>query len=282
VDESAAARLRRFVFAYDRLLPLDVRSASERVDGGVCGVELSLLSVHGQRVPAVVTRPAGSGRRPALLLQHGGGRSKDERLIVRTMDRWARAGFVCLAIDAPDHGARAGDAPIPAAEARRSLPYRQRDNRVQNVVDLRRAIDFLETLDCVDRSRLGFWGISMGVSVGVPFVAVDERVKAACFALGGSRSRRRLEGVPDADLDLMAAVVDALPCASAIAPRPVLMLNGRDDATVPTGAAEELFAALGAPKELRWFATGHRVTAAMLSASLRFFIETLGPVVGAP
>jgi cephalosporin-C deacetylase-like acetyl esterase len=47
------------------------------------------------------------------------------------------------------------------------------------------ALDAVLTLACVDGERVGYWGLSMGTSIGVPFVAAESRVKAAVLGLNG-------------------------------------------------------------------------------------------------
>ncbi len=227
-------------------------------------------------MPALLTLPAtGSTSRPAVLLQHGGEHSKDSRIIGAAMRRWARAGFVCMAIDAPAHGERPSDIGLSEREGRR-LVYRRRDLRVQNVVDLRRAIDYLETRPEVDNGRIGFWGVSMGAFVGVQLMAVEKRVRAGCLALGGGGYRWSAEGMNEGEARLLRLLMDPASFAGEIAPRPVLMLNGVSDETIGRAATEALYNALGEPKELRWFSAGHAVTAGMLKASLAFFQKELG------
>ncbi len=270
------AAFRRFLFAYDCGLPLDMVLHSCADERGCLVERLEYRSVHDQRVPALLALPKDlAAPAPVVLVQHGGNRSKDERLVATAMVRFAKAGFASLAIDAPDHGERASSAPVASDADRRRLPYRQRDNRVQNVIDLRRGIDYLETRPEVDASRLGFWGISMGASLGVQLLAVDARPRVACLLLGGGGYRRAPAGLDPAEAELLRQVIDPLPFAGDIGGRPVLMLNGLEDESVPRGASEALHDALAGPKEVRWFQTGHNVTAGMLRASAEFFTANL-------
>jgi dipeptidyl aminopeptidase/acylaminoacyl peptidase len=50
---------------------------------------------------------------------------------------------------------------------------------------MRRGLDFLETLDFIDRERIGYAGGSMGGIIGAIFIGVEPRVKAAVLAVGG-------------------------------------------------------------------------------------------------
>ena len=44
---------------------------------------------------------------------------------------------------------------------------------------------------------------------------------------------------------------------AAIAPRPLLMVNGVDDPQMPASAVRSLYAAAGEPKSIVWLRTGH-------------------------
>ena len=223
------------------------------------------------RVPGLLSIPT-TPPRGAVLLQHGGGESKEDPLIHLLMRRWGRAGFACLAIDAPGHGERA------ISEAHRSPRrgfYEYMRSRVQNVIDLRRGLDALGELG-LSHDGAGYWGVSMGGSVGVMLLASESRVAAACLCLAGARSRRSWPDIDPDVADFAARNLDPLALAAAISRTPVLMLNGTDDPTIAREDAERLYQALAGPKEQRWFKTGHKVTVAMLRASGEFFERELG------
>jgi uncharacterized protein len=260
---------RGFLFGYDANLPLEPIFVDAADSGAV--VRLSYLSSGPVRVPALLSMPHERRPAPAILLQHGGGESKDDPLVRLLMRRWSRAGFVCLAIDAPGHGQRSvSESPV----SRRGF-FEYLRARVQNVIDLRRGIDLLASTDGVRPEAIGYWGVSMGGSVGVMLMATEPRVRAACLCLAGTRSRRSW---PDVDAEVAAFAVanlDPLTLAPEVRHPRVLMLNGRDDATIPKEDALRLYEALAGPKEQRWFATGHKLTPAMLRASGEFFATTL-------
>ncbi len=47
-------------------------------------------------------------------------------------------------------------------------------------------LDALQELDCVGVSGpVGFWGVSLGSAIGVPFAAAEPRITAAVFGLAG-------------------------------------------------------------------------------------------------
>lgn len=267
--------LRSFLLAYDASPPLEEEVAAETTDDGLDVIRLSYTSTHGQRVPALFVKRMAAQAMPAVLLQHGGGDSKDERHMLLIARRLAQAGFAVLSIDAPDHGERARGSEAPLSSARRRLFYQQRDNRIQNIIDLRRGIDYLEARPEVDRERVGYWGISMGASLGVPLLAVEERVRAACLVLGGASRRAPPEGVEPAHVEMARLVLDPVMAAPLQGERPVLMLNGLTDPTIPAEAARELFEALPGPKGQQWFPAGHNLSGGMIKATVAFFRQTL-------
>lgn len=53
------------------------------------------------------------------------------------------------------------------------------------------------------------------------------------------------------------AHVDPVNFAGHISPRPVLLVNGTQDAIIPREAAEALQAAVGEPRQIIWYEGGH-------------------------
>ena len=159
------------------------------------------LTVAGERVPAVIWAPEGArGPRPLVLMGHGGSQHKKiGSLATRARQYARRLGYATLAIDAPGHGDR-----ISREEAMRlskEVGDRIREHRgippdlartmaertAKAVPEWRAALDAAQSLDFVDISTVGYWGVSMGTSIGVPFVAAEPRIRAAVFGLAGLR-----------------------------------------------------------------------------------------------
>lgn len=269
-------RLRAFFFRYDRTAPLEPETRVVSEADGVRTTHFVISSTHGQRVPGLIWAPLNAGGPlPSVLLQHGAGSRKEDDYIRLPALRWAKEGTVCVAIDANDHGERAHGQRDP--QAIWTLPWTRRDHAVQMCVDLQRTVDYLETREDVDLSRLGYVAFSMGTITGVPFVALDRRVKAAAFAIGGARLNEFRAPPPDprlrAELELASAIVDPVHFAPLIAPRPVLMVNGTRDELVPVGAAQALFDALVEPKQIVWFDGGHTEMRGSEFKAIRAFLS---------
>jgi cephalosporin-C deacetylase-like acetyl esterase len=102
--------------------------------------------------------------------------------------------------------------------------------------DLGRSIDYLETRPDIDKSRLAYLGVSQGSAYGVILAALERRLKTVVFLDGGLFQQL----VPVSGVDQ----IDFAPRLT----RPVLMINGRFDATFPYDSAQApLLRMLGTP-----------------------------------
>jgi dienelactone hydrolase len=158
------------------------------------------VTVEGERVPGILWLPEGArGPRPLLLLCHGGMQHKRvDTLLAKARAFVRHHGYACLSIDNPGHGERASEAELAQARALRgagSLPpidperMRQLAARVSRAVgEWRAALDAAQQLPEVGAGPVGWWGLSMGTAIGVPFVAGEPRVRAAVLGLAGVRN----------------------------------------------------------------------------------------------
>jgi dienelactone hydrolase len=193
-------------------------------------------------VPAVLwTRDGATGTRPLILLGHGGGQHKKAPGMVARARRFVLDCDAAVAVlDVPSHGDRpqheefhriasenqariaAGEPAWPLIADFQALVARQ------TVPEWRAFLDAVSRLDHVGAGPVGYWGVSMGCGLGVPFVAAEPRVRAAVLGLGGVR-----------------AVADA---AAAITV-PVEFLVQWDDERIPREQCLALFDALGSAEK---------------------------------
>lgn len=179
-----------------------MKFTSEATEKGVTerGFE---IQVGSEKVPGIVWAPEGAeGPRPLLLQGHGGTQHKrTEGILGRARSMVRHYGYAVVAIDAPGHGDRT--TPEAQAAAQASLVERMRTrsqerppeemramaNRSTSAVpEWQAALDAAQELDYVGAGPVGYWGVSMGTAIGVPFVAAEPRVKAAVFGLSGLRA----------------------------------------------------------------------------------------------
>jgi pimeloyl-ACP methyl ester carboxylesterase len=159
------------------------------------------LTVAGERVPGVVWAPQDAkGGRPLVLMGHGGSQHKKiSSLATRARHYAQRLGYAVAAIDAPGHGDRISRE--ESARLAEDIGTRIRERRpmtgdmmktmsertARAVPEWKAALDLIQTFDFVGRGPVGYWGVSMGTAIGVPFVANESRIVCAIFGLAGLR-----------------------------------------------------------------------------------------------
>ena len=146
-----------------------------------------------------------------------------------------------------------------------SVKYREQV--INWVTDLRRGLDYLQTRDDIDSSKIAFYEISLEGLALVP--AIEPRYRSVVF-VGIGMSSFWLNAIPEAN------PINFVPHIRA----PKLMLHGRYDEADPlTSTAEPLFKLLNEPKRLEVFNGGHvppfEVSVPIVNAWLD---KTLGPV----
>jgi dienelactone hydrolase len=279
--------------AFRRLLdrprvPLDPRAGQSKTEGELVTERLSIASEKKrngaiERVPMVIVRPArAGGPRPAVIVLHGTGGSKEGAREHQTMVQLAGKGIVAVAIDARYHGERSGGAKgAEAYNAAILAAWRARAAEQEHpfyydtVWDIWRTVDYLETRPDVDRRRLGIIGFSMGGIETWLAGAVDERIKVAVPAIGVQSFRWSLEheqwqgrantiklAHEAAARDLGEPAVNARVCRALwskvipgildqfdgpsmlrlFAPRPLLVLSGELDPNCPLGGGKVAYA----------------------------------------
>jgi formylglycine-generating enzyme required for sulfatase activity/predicted Ser/Thr protein kinase/dienelactone hydrolase len=103
--------------------------------------------------------------------------------------------------------------------------------------DLSRSIDYLETRQDIDATKLAYYGVSWGGATGAIVPAVESRINVVILNVAGLSFQRAL---PE---------VDAINYVSRVTV-PVLMLNGRHDHFFPIDTSQiPMFKLLGTPPE---------------------------------
>jgi pimeloyl-ACP methyl ester carboxylesterase len=219
-------------------------------EGGGVTRRLFSVEVNGQSVPAALWTPEGArGPRPLVLMGHGGSQHKKTAGIVARARQYARRlGYATLAIDAPGHGDRItreeaeanmrevgarvrGEATGPTWTPERLKMMAERSRSA--IPEWKAALDAVQTLPFVGAGGpVGYWGVSMGTAIGVPFVAAEPRITCAVFGLAGLR--------PDAGE--MAAAARAITI-------PVEFVFQWEDAVAPREAGIALFDAFGSTEK---------------------------------
>ena len=267
------------LFEYEDEGRIRLRVTSARSVGPVRVSEVSYPSPRGGTVTATMATPAADAHDVAVLLLHGMPSDRNDMRIPGIV--YACAGATTLAIDAPY--ARSGRGSI-------TFTPRDRDDQVQLITDLRRGIDLLDQeLGPEGARHVSLVGISHGAAMSALLAGIDDRVGSAAVIVGDGGLVAHLtddDGTPagslstvperrkDAWLDAMRPIEPLLYVGDSEAA--FLFLNGRHDTQVDVADAEELHRAAGEDSEVRWYDTGHDLTA----DAFRYQFEWVGEQAG--
>jgi len=157
-----------------------------------------IIERAGERIPGILWAPAeASGPVPLVLMGHGGQSEKRNPNGLAIARRFVRRhGAAVAAIDAIDHGERG---PIAVTEDPAGHPayidlWKRPDTFDRMVADWQATLDALIELPGIDEGRVGYWGLSMGTMLGLPFVAAEPRIKAAVLGLCGFTGPSAIRG----------------------------------------------------------------------------------------
>jgi len=178
-------------------------------------------------VPGVLWSPEGStGGGPLVLLGHGAWLDKRIQYLVSFARRLVRHhGIAAASIDLFGHGSRMAEEGNPDVTSMWLKP----EITDQAVAEWHAVPAALDDAEGWGRAGLGYFGLSMGTLLGLPFVASEPRVQAAVLGLAGLTAPMR---------DRLAADAARLAC-------PVLFLLQWDDELFPRQGVLDLFDAIG-------------------------------------
>jgi pimeloyl-ACP methyl ester carboxylesterase len=193
----------------------------------------------------------------------------------------AKLGLATFTIEPRNTGERGGSTKL--REVMRS-PTAIASMLTGSEMDLERGVDYLETRhEC--QHNIGFLGTSFGARIGVLLAGQDGRIRAVALTslgatykeaiLANNQAARSVPGVPkvllpDVDreparLDEAVRILspyDPVKWVPKIAPRPLMLVNGRFDPITPPADALDLASAAQEPKTVVYFNGGHNPFAA--------------------
>jgi dienelactone hydrolase len=152
------------------------------------------------QIPGVLWTPEGAAdTRPLIVLGHGGGQHKLAPGVLARARRFVtECGFAAVAVDAPNHGDRPTDSTLDRIAAENQARAEAGEDMGpliagfqalvarQTVPEWQAVLDAVQRLEPVGPGPVGYWGVSLGCGLGVPFVAAEPRVRAAALGLGGA------------------------------------------------------------------------------------------------
>lgn len=213
-------------------------------------IRLRFTDATGETVPALLCTPR-SGRPPfpVVIAVHGMLNHKAQ-VCFQVAPALAARGYAVLAADMPSHGERSGHPPDLAnfRAWSQSFPLFRRA-----IIDVRQLIDLAAQRPEIDPQKTPVLvGYSMGSWISCATAAADARVKRLVLMVAGVGEQ---PFVPGSDPEAVAA--DPLAALRRVAGRPILLLNGSNDAIVPAASARRLFEACPEPKRQTWYKAGH-------------------------
>ena len=240
-----------------RLVAAETTSAGSR--GRYALQRVRLRSSTGLEVTGRLLRPASTTRTPAILLNDG------RELNSAAID-YLPADFgdvVVLSIDYPEA--------IPYVVGVKDLMFNGGDIRKAARLippSFSLAGEWLSMRDDVDAARVGIVATSFAVPFATIAAAMDARFRDVGLIYGAGdfatvmaaniTLRPRWLRRPAAWLATRAfREFEPEQHVAAIAPRPLLMINGVNDPQMPRDAVESLYSAARDPKTLIWLRTGH-------------------------
>ena len=277
-DFGVATAAERELFAYDANAPLNLQKTVQSTTNGVEVSAITFDSPDGGSVTGFMFDPVTrSGLRPGIVLMHGMPGNAGQLTGYGT--GLAGDGAVVIAIDAP-FARRSGPSVRFIAE--------DRDEQIQLIKDLQRAVDVLRAHPNVDDARIAYHGTSYGGAMGALFVGIERRLKAAALVVPdgglvshftGPEDMSFMAGLACADRNAWLTAMTPIEPIRFIAnapPTALLIQSGQTDELVPAADAEALHAVTPDPKTIRWYDAGHGLNQQAFFDRLDWLHEEIG------
>lgn len=264
------------MFEYEASADFDIRPAGKQTANGVTLESFTYMNPFGQRRAAYFIRPEGDGPFPAILYVHwyepeAGDSNRTQ--FVEEAKEMARRGAASLLVETMWSDR---DWFIKRTQAEDYV------RSVQQVAELRQAVDLLLSRPGVDASGCAYVGHDFGAMYGAVMGSIDRR--PSCYVLMAGTPRfpdwflyyPDLEGEARETFIEEMAPLDPVKHVGKLAPAPVLFQFAKEDPHVPVERAEEFCTAAGEPKEVRWYESGHGLNKEAESERMEWIGKQLG------
>jgi len=246
----------RQLFEYDLDAPLDVREVSRRVENGLSVIEITYASPKGGRVPARLILPQGTGPFAGIVMQYS--------MELEFGMRYAEYGAVVVYVDPPSF--RPQDT---GPRGILTFTEQDREEQIQLIIDLRRAIDLLMARPDVDLERIAYLGVSYGGAMGGLLAGIDHRPQAYVLIVGDggfvthqtnpenlSLPLNEFSEVYKTWIDAMWPI-EPIHYVSHAAPTPLLFQNATRDQYTNVQDALRYQDVASEPKQVIWYESEH-------------------------
>ena len=260
---------------YDRELPFVLRTLSTHQADGVESQLLVTDSPFGYRRMAALIQPEGIHPCAAIMYVHW---------YEPDAPNSNRSQFVAEATEMAKHGAACLLIETMWSDLDFFLKRTQEDdiqNSIQQVVDIRRAIDFLLEQPNIDPQRFAYVGHDFGGMYGVLAGSLDKRPTHYVIIAATPRFPDwylylpKIEGAARETFVHQMSEIDPLTHIGNLSPSKLLFQFATDDLHVPQERADEFFAAAKEPKEVRWYEAGHGLNEKATQDRMQWLIDNL-------
>ncbi len=265
------------VFDYDATAELNYEEDPEALDLPVPDTDVHRFtydSPHAGQVTGLVAHPPEGESDAAILLMHGipeGTEAYIEPLVFLSC-----TGATVMAIDAPF---------VRAGRVATALTFTEgdRDEQIQLIAELRRAVDVLESMGA---ERITFDGTSWGAAIGAQLAGVEPRIDGYALMLGGpivefffrdGKAIFPLNSYPQEDIDTWVEAMSPIDPTLYVgdATTPILFQNGTKDTRVVPESAAKLHEAAGPDHDVRWYPDTHDGSPELVAEHIHWQAEIL-------
>jgi len=261
---------------YPKLEMAHIRMIGRRMQDGLESQLFVLQTPFGYRRMAELFRPEREGSCGCILYVHWyepQASDSNRSQFVEEAKEMARGGAVCLLVET-----LWSDLDFFLKRTQEDDPQ----NSIEEVVNLRRAMDFLLSQPGADPKRFAYVGHDFGGMYGVLAGSLDGRPTHYVIMAATPRFPDwylylpKLEGEAREAFVGQMSGIDPIVHVPQLAPAAVLFQFGTDDPHVPRERAEEFFASAREPKEIKWYKAGHGLNANATDDRKTWLKERLG------
>ena len=263
-------------FDYNPSLPLDIKETARREEQGALLRDITYAALTGGTNAATLITPRtpAAAPAPAVLFVHWYGPpapTSNRTQFIPDGIALAERGVTSLLIDTP------WSLPTYFRTRTRAEDYTR---SLQQVRDLRRALDVLAAQPGIDRTRFAYVGHDFGAMYGSITAAVDPRVTHFVFMAGTASFSDwflygpKLEGEAREKFIAELAPLDPVKWVPKLR-GPVLMQFADNDEHVSTGRREQLAAAAPKGTDVRVYKAGHELNETATRERLAWLGRTL-------
>jgi len=242
---------------YQKFTPKDVHILGIEIEEGIERQTLVIQTPFGYRRMGELFLPEGDGPFPAILYVHwyepkaqNSNRSQFEKEAIEM----TRSGAVCLTIETLWSDIDFFWKRTQADDAK---------NSIEEVINLRRFMDFLLSQPNVDVKRFAYVGHDLGGMYGVLAGSLDQRPTHYIIMAATPRFSEwylyfpKLDGATREAFIQQMSEIDPITHIANLSTAPVLFQFGNNDLHIPTERAQEFFGAANEPKEMKVYEAGH-------------------------